>query len=90
MIPVTFPECNTILGMSQDEYAPLQAYRAPNGQTICAFRLSPQEMREIQETGTLWISVLTFNQPFQPIGLSTQCPFQRPAQAAETKGGEQS
>lgn len=30
------------------------------------------------ETRTLWISVLTFNQPFQPIGLSTQCPFERP------------
>ena len=80
MIPVTFPECNVVLGMSQDEYAPLQAYREPGGQTICAFRLSPQELKEIMETRTLWISVLTLNQPFQPIGLSTQCPFERPSE----------
>lgn len=78
MIPVTFPECNVVLGMSQDDYAPLQAYRAPDGQVICAFRLSPQELKEIQETRTLWVSTLTFNNPFQPIGLSTQCPFERP------------
>lgn len=85
MIPVTFPECNVVLGMSQDDYAPLQAYRDPDGQTICAFRLSPQELKEIAETGTVWISVLTFNKPFQPIGLSTQCPFQRPTLGEEVR-----
>ncbi len=79
MIPVMFPECNVILAMGQDEYEPLQAYRAPDGQTICAFRLSAPELEEIAKTRTLWISVLTFNQPFQPIGLSTLCPFQRDA-----------
>jgi len=78
MIPVTFPECNVVLAMGQDEYEPLQAYRAPaDGQTICAFRLSPTELEEIAKTRTIWISVLTFNNPFQPIGLSTQCPFER-------------
>jgi hypothetical protein len=68
--------------MSQDEYEPLQAYRAPDGQTICAFRLSPAELEEIAKTRTIWISVLTFNNPFQPIGLSTQCPFERDAHSA--------
>lgn len=74
---MTFPECNVVLAMSQDDYEPLQAYRAPDGQTICAFRLSPAELHEIADTGTIWISVLTFNRPFQPIGLSTSCPFER-------------
>lgn len=87
MIPVTFPECNVVLAMSQDEYEPLQAYRAPDGQTICAFRLSPKELEEIAKTKTLWISVLTFNNPFQPIGLSTECPFERPAMS---EGDQQS
>ena len=82
MIPVTFPECNVVLAMSQDEYDPLQAYRAPDGQTICAFRLSPAELEEIAKTRTIWISTLTFNRPFQPIGLSTQCPFVRPDSAS--------
>jgi hypothetical protein len=75
MIPVRFPEANAILAMSQEEYEPLPVYRAPDGQTICAFRLSPSELEEIAKTRTLWISVLTFNKPFQPIGLSTQKPF---------------
>jgi hypothetical protein len=82
MIPVTFPECNVILAMGQDEYEPLQAYRAPDGQTICAFRLSPVELAEIAKSKTIWISTLTFNNPFQPIGLSTQCPFERNAPSA--------
>jgi len=56
MIPVTFPECNVILAMGQDEYEPLQAYRAPDGQTICAFRLSPAELAEIAKSKTIWIS----------------------------------
>jgi hypothetical protein len=77
MIPVSFPECNVVLAMSQDDYESLQAYRAPDGPTICEFRLSPMELEEIARTRTLWISVLTFNQAFQPIGLSTRCPFQR-------------
>lgn len=85
MIPVTFPECNVVLAMAQDEYEPLQAYRAPDGQTVCAFRLSPAELKEIAATRTIWISVLTFNQPFQPIGLSTGCPFERDAPPQEEK-----
>lgn len=83
MIPVTFLECNVVLAMGQDEYEPLQAYRAPDGQTICAFRLSPVELTEIAKTKTIWISVLTFNNPFQPIGLSTQCPFERGTEGKE-------
>ncbi len=84
MIPVSFPECNLILAMTQDEYEPLQAYRDPDGLTICAFRLSPAELAEIQRTRTLWISVRTFNNAFQPIGLSTQCPFERSARNDST------
>lgn len=77
MIPANFPECNAVLAMNQDEYEPLQVHRAPDGQTICCFRLSPAELEEIARTKTLWVSVLTSNQPFQPIALSTQCPFVR-------------
>lgn len=78
MIPVRFPEANAVLAMGQDEYEPLPVYQAPNGQVICAFRLSPAELEEIARTRTLWISVLTGGQPFQPIGLSTQRPFVDP------------
>ena len=78
MIPHRFPESNAVLAMGQDEYEPIAVYRVPedpSGQCICCFRLTDAELEEIARTRTLWISVLTFNQAFQPIGLSTQCPF---------------
>jgi hypothetical protein len=76
MIPVQFPEANGVLAMGQDEYEPLPFYKTADGRTICCFRLSPAELEEIARTRTLWIMQLTFNQPFQPIGLSTQRPFE--------------
>ena len=78
MIPAKFPQSNATLAMGQDEYEPLPIYRhpGPEGRVTCCFRLSPAELEEIVRTKTLWIQTLTFGQPFQPIGLSTQTPFE--------------
>ena len=78
MIPVQFPEANAALAMSQDEYEPLPILRVgdKSGQVIFCMRLSPIELEEIARSKTLWICQLTFGQPFQPIALSTQRPFE--------------
>ena len=39
-----------------------------------AMKLSPEEIKELTETGVLWFTQLTFGQGFQPIRLSTQKP----------------
>lgn len=76
MIPVKFPEANAVLGAAQDDYEPLPIRRfdGPEGRVVMCFRLSPAELEEIARTRTLWIQQLTFDQPFQPIALSTQRP----------------
>lgn len=76
MIPVQFPEANAVLARDQGEYEPMTVYRFkdPEGRVACCFRLSDVELEEIARTRTLWVQQLTFGQPFQPIGLSTQRP----------------
>lgn len=75
MIPVKFPGHNKVLAANQDEYEPLPVHHeVSTGVVTCCFRLSPTELEEIARTKTLWIQQLTFNQPFQPIALSTREP----------------
>lgn len=73
MIPVQFPEVNLVLGYAQDQYEPLPVHSSNGRMTFCC-ALSPAELEEIQRTGRLWITQLTFGAPFQPIALSTQKP----------------
>lgn len=73
MIPANFPEANLVLGYQQDEYEPLPVHSAHGRMTFCC-RLSPAELKELNETGLLWFTQLTFGSPFQPISLSTQKP----------------
>lgn len=76
MIPVQFPQANTLLAMGQDEYEPLPIHltRDAEGRATFAMRLSPVEIEEIVRTKTLWIQQLTFGRGFQPIALSTRQP----------------
>lgn len=81
MIPVQFPEANTNLASDQENYEPLAVYRYPDdpqGRFALCFRLSDMELEEIARTRTLWVQQLTFNHPFQPIGLTTQKPDDLP------------
>lgn len=77
MKPIEFPEGNVIFAKDQPEYEPLPAYKKPNdpqGLVVVKFELSPEEMGAIFESGTIYLSMLTFNQPLQPIRLSVLKP----------------
>lgn len=76
MEPKKFNEANIVFGANQPEYKPLpaQIVKGRSGQVLTCWKLSPDELRRIQETGELWLSVLTFNQPLQPVNLSTEKP----------------
>jgi len=78
MIPIKFPEANAILAANQDEYEPIYVHRddGPEGIVTCAFKLSPGELTEIATTKTIWLQLLTFGHPFQPVRLSTKRPFE--------------
>lgn len=73
MKPIKFPEQNVVYGENQrPTYEPLPAYRSPEGQVICCFELSEEERQRVAETGQVWLSLLTFNRPLQPVYLTTE------------------
>lgn len=62
MKPVEFPGVNVVFAKDQPEYVPLPAMKVPDdpqGLIITKWELSPDELKRIQETGTIHLSVLT-------------------------------
>lgn len=77
MEAVTFEQCNVIYAENQPEYSPLPAYREPGaeGRIITCFKLTPDELNKVAETGVIWVSILTFNKPLQPLLPQVDNPF---------------
>lgn len=80
MKPVEFPGVNVVFAKDQPEYMPLPAMKIPNdpqGLIITKWQLSPEELERIKETGTIHLSMLTFNQPLQPVLLTVDLPTEK-------------
>nr|UVX75829.1 MAG: hypothetical protein [Bacteriophage sp.] len=59
---------------------PLPAMKIPNdpqGLIITKWQLSPEELERVKETGTIHLSMLTFNQPLQPVLLTVDLPTEK-------------
>ena len=76
MRPLNFEGANVVFAANQPEYIPLPAeYRGgKSGEILTCWELTPQELKKIQETGKIWLGVLTFGQPLQPLLLSVDKP----------------
>lgn len=81
MEPVNFEGVNIVYGANQPEYKPLPAERrVPQktdrffGEILTCWELTPEEIKRVQETGKIWLSVLTFGQPLQPVLMSAEKP----------------
>ena len=77
MEPIKFDGANVVFGANQPEYMPLPAERVgkpENGQIITCWALSPDELKKVQETGQIYVSLLTFGQPLQPVLVSVDKP----------------
>jgi len=72
MKPVKFAECNTIYAEHQEEYQPLPACRFRDGSLVTCWHLSLAERLRLLFSGKLWLNVLTFNQPLQPLFMTTE------------------
>lgn len=59
-------EANTAYAKDQEEYQTLLAHRFPDGMMCCALELDPEDIEEIQRTGKIYVSMLTFNRPLTP------------------------
>ena len=76
MRPIDFPETNTIIAENQPPYIPLPALYIPDnmGTVLTCFELAPDELEEVLRTKKIWVTMLTFRQPFQPFMMSTEKP----------------
>jgi hypothetical protein len=71
MTPVEFEGANVVFAKDQPEYIPLPAMKEENGDVTTCWELTEDEKRAVQETGRIWLTVKTFNQPLQPLRLMT-------------------
>ena len=76
MHPLNFDGANVVYAANQPEYEPLPAEYCGGKyvQINTLWELSPEELKQVQETGKIWLSVLTFGQPLQPVLLTTEKP----------------
>ena len=76
MEPIKFEGANIIYGKNQPEYKPLPAERrgGESGEILTCWELSPDELERVQETGKIWLGVLTFGLPLQPVIMSVDKP----------------
>jgi len=74
MKPVTFAEQNVVFAENQEPYLPLPAYQNGNSIVHC-WQLSWSERIKVLLGNKLWIHVLTFKQPPQPIRPMLNNPF---------------
>ena len=71
---VDFPESNSVYGKGQQEYLPLPAYKHMDGEINTCWKPSLKERFIILFSGKIWLSVLTFNSPLQPVKVSVYKP----------------
>ena len=75
MEPIKFDGANVVFGANQPEYIPLPAEKNPaTGVVLTCWKFSPDELKKIQGTGVIWLEMLTFNQPLQPVRLDVERP----------------
>jgi hypothetical protein len=76
MKPIVFKEANTVFAEHQPEYQPLPAYRGVDmsGSVTSCWRLSFWERLRVLFKGDLWITMLTFHSPLQPLRPSVEKP----------------
>ncbi len=75
MEPIKFKQQNVTYAENQEEYLPLPAFKTKSGRVITCWKLSDEELEEVNKTGIVWLDMLTFNKPLQPVGIGTANPF---------------
>lgn len=64
----------TTYAKDQPEYIPLPSYRHLDGTVTTLWRLSWKERFQVLIGGSIWLQLLTFNKPLQPVKLTAECP----------------
>jgi len=80
MKPITpivpgFPLPITEYAKNQPEYNTLPVYKEEDGTIVSRWKLSFLERLKLLVYGDLWLIVMTFNRPLQPVRMSVTCPI---------------
>lgn len=67
MKPVEFEGHNVVFAKDQPEYLPLPALKLEDGYVVTCWELTPEEVSNIAVTKRLYIGLMTFNMPLQPL-----------------------
>ena len=71
---INFKECNTIYAENQPEYLPLRCHKAKNGRVTSCWGLSFSERLKVFLFGKIYLRILTFNKPLQPLKMMVNKP----------------
>ena len=71
MKPIEFEQSNVVFAKDQPEYLPLPAHRSEDGCVSTCWQLTWRERLKVLIGGRLFLSLLTFNNPLQPLKLGT-------------------
>jgi hypothetical protein len=63
-----------VYAADQPGYQPLPAFKCVNGKILTRWELDDNERRLVAEQGYIYLAVNTFNEPLQPVYLSTTPP----------------
>jgi hypothetical protein len=76
MTPAKFTEQNIVFAEDQPEYSQLPAHATGDifGTVYTCWRLTPEEVLYVAETGCVWVTCLTFGRVLQPLRLAVEKP----------------
>lgn len=77
MKPIEFDGSNYVFLKNKKNIPAKVVTNDPQGLVITKWELTPEEMELIKETGTIHLSMFTFNQPLQPVLLTVGFPTQQ-------------
>lgn len=63
-----------VYAKDQPEYQPLPCIKTPDGAVLTRWSLNEQERRQVAEQGYVYLTVMTFNQPLQPLLMTVDPP----------------
>lgn len=71
---IEFKECNVTYADNQPEYLNLPSHKSEDGVVTSCWKLSFWERVRVAVSGCLFLQVLTFNRPLQPLKMSANKP----------------
>lgn len=85
MRPIKFPQANVNYAENQPEYITLPSHKEagdPHGIVTSCWKMTWRERLLALLTGEVWLSVMSFNMPLQPVTMNIDNPIQpKPAAA---------